>query len=1462
MKIRKRFKKNMNKKILNDINKFIQNNKNIKSIYIDNIFKIIIKFRIKRNQNILPILLIMFNLIILTVSQNNEIKTKVRGGGRQPILFKNFINTPYQVLVNGYTTNIESDNYISNLEEGDNTIIMKWNYPIESASEMFSDLINLIEIDLSEFDASELTSMNLMFYGCTNLISINITNFNAPKLTNMASTFWKCESLISVDFSRSNIPSIDTISSLFHSCKSLKSINFQNFPTSKVRSFAFLFYSCSSLESIDLSNFDTTSVTRMNYMFSGCVSLTSLDLSNFRTPLLDYNPLMFSGCTNLKYLDISNFDTTLVGQLTSFLANCKSLEYIKLNNFIEGENIVIDNMLDGVPDDISYCINNINNMPKIMVELNNKNCSINDCSNDWNTKIKLSIDDKRICVYDCSEDEDYIYKFKNKCYNICPSNTVSSFELKRCLIVCPNELPFEKDEECINDCSAEDFFNEICIINNKNTDAKEKMVENIENTIIDESSNSFLDILNTDENDLTIKDINELYQITTSNNQKNKIYNNGETTIDLGECENKLKQENGLNEDETLIIYKMDYILDDLKIPITEYEIYNPRTKLKLDLNICSDTTININIPVDIDESILYKYNPYSDYYKNKCYPNPSECGNEDTLIERKDEFNDNFLSLCENNCKYIEYDVDTKKVKCECQIKNSFTKLSDIIANKNNLLYHITELDLDTESNTEDTEVSSNTESNTEDTDESSNTESNTKDTDSDVSSNVEYNTECLFKKKENKECESYVELQDLIEDRYIPLNSQKSIDKVFELFSKQLKDITYTNDEIIEGENVIFHMTTTEKQDYYLKNQLFNNISSIDLGECENILQKKFEIEEPLIIVKVDIKRNDTNSTQVEYQVFNPITLKPLDLSLCNNAQIDIYPPINIDEDIINLAKYLKKQGYDLFNSYDSFYNDVCSPFNSYNDTDVILNDRRNDFYVHNITLCEENCNYQSFDLETLKAKCECNVKPEVLSDSKKVKFSPNKIFENFYKVEKYANIKVVICYRQVFNKERLKKNYGSYIIMGIGVLFITLMISNFLTINKKAKFIINKLINQSQSMIKQLNLKEMEKNKEKSNKQKNTKTEVNKKLNKDNLSLNKRKNNSSISKLKLNDKENNNKKPNKNKINNPKKKHQIQKNKFNKNEYDFSINKKNKYSKKIEKYVIINNYNSVNSVNEKFLKKTNIKNIISKKKFNSNQLTELKEERKDINIIDKIILYIPKKERIKFFNDDELNSLEYKLALKIDFRTYLQFYYSLLKQTHLILFTFVVKNDYNLFLLKLCLFLISFSLFFFMNALFFNDDSMHKIYEDEGKYDFLYQIPQMLYSTIVSQVLGSLLEKLTLSQDEILNIKEKGEIKEMKKEIKNVIKCIKIKCFLFFMIGLILLLGFWYYLAAFCSVYYNTQKPLIKDNFISFGHSMLYPFALDLFPGIFRILGLKYKCKCLYIISNFVTKIIGIL
>ena len=162
--------------------------------------------------------------------------------------------------------------------------------------------------------------------------------------------------------------------------------------------------------------------------------------------------------------------------------------------------------------------------------------------------------------------------------------------------------------------------------------------------------------------------------------------------------------------------------------------------------------------------------------------------------------------------------------------------------------------------------------------------------------------------------------------------------------------------------------------------------------------------------------------------------------------------------------------------------------------------------------------------------------------------------------------------------------------------------------------------------------------------------------------------------------------------------------------------------------------------------------------------------------------------------------------------------------------------------------------------MNAIFFVDDSIHKIYEEQGKYNFIYQIPQTLYSTIITQIISFLLENLSLSQDDFLSIKEKEKL--IKEETNRVKKSIKIKCLLFFVIGLILLFGFWYYISAFSAVYYNTQIPIIKDTIISFLTSLLYPIFLNLFPVVFRITSLRYKIKCLFIFSKIVTKIIGIL
>ena len=141
------------------------------------------------------------------------------------------------------------------------------------------------------------------------------------------------------------------------------------------------------------------------------------------------------------------------------------------------------------------------------------------------------------------------------------------------------------------------------------------------------------------------------------------------------------------------------------------------------------------------------------------------------------------------------------------------------------------------------------------------------------------------------------------------------------------------------------------------------------------------------------------------------------------------------------------------------------------------------------------------------------------------------------------------------------------------------------------------------------------------------------------------------------------------------------------------------------------------------------------------------------------------------IKDYNDYELNTLIYKDAIKIDKRSYIQYYLSLIKRKQLIIFTFYTKNDYNSRYIKICLFFFYFALSYTVNALFFNDATMHKIYVDHGDFNFIYQITQIIYSAIIISIINIVVTFLSLTEKNILNLKnDKGNQKEKMKKVKK--------------------------------------------------------------------------------------------
>ena len=164
------------------------------------------------------------------------------------------------------------------------------------------------------------------------------------------------------------------------------------------------------------------------------------------------------------------------------------------------------------------------------------------------------------------------------------------------------------------------------------------------------------------------------------------------------------------------------------------------------------------------------------------------------------------------------------------------------------------------------------------------------------------------------------------------------------------------------------------------------------------------------------------------------------------------------------------------------------------------------------------------------------------------------------------------------------------------------------------------------------------------------------------------------------------------------------------------------------------------------------------------------------------------------------------------------------------------------FNSYSIKVLLLFFNFSSCFAMNALFFNDNTIHQIYEDEGDFNFLYQLPQIVYSTLISYFIDNLTSYLALSEDDIIELKQDKSFENLNEKKRRIKNTLIIKFISFFIINIFFILLFWYYLSCFCAVYINSQYHLIKDTLISSSTSYIMPLGTNILTALLRIYSLK--------------------
>ena len=202
-------------------------------------------------------------------------------------------------------------------------------------------------------------------------------------------------------------------------------------------------------------------------------------------------------------------------------------------------------------------------------------------------------------------------------------------------------------------------------------------------------------------------------------------------------------------------------------------------------------------------------------------------------------------------------------------------------------------------------------------------------------------------------------------------------------------------------------------------------------------------------------NLENNGTKcpTNHIEYLIFNGKDGNLLNTTYCNDLNVTIFHPI-VDKNVIDLnTSQLLYEEYkiDVYSTNDSFFNDFCMNYTSDKKTDLTLSQRRKMFY-QNASFCDSNCTYIKINYTSNSAICACQVKDGIMND---VHLSGGDIHKHndsftYEEVFSLVNYKIFICYKEVFDLNRLAINVGSYISIAIIIIYIICLIH--FCVNKK--------------------------------------------------------------------------------------------------------------------------------------------------------------------------------------------------------------------------------------------------------------------------------------------------------------------------------------------------------------------------------------------------------------------------
>ena len=632
-------------------------------------------------------------------------------------------------------------------------------------------------------------------------------------------------------------------------------------------------------------------------------------------------------------------------------------------------------------------------------------------------------------------------------------------------------------------------------------------------------------------------------------------------------------------------------------------------------------------------------------------------------------------------------------------------------------------------------------------------------------------YNGVCLKECPSNTVNRNYIcnEITDKCNLGEIIMDEKNNITKESTdiLVKTYISEFNYTNKHVTLHKNKKYSIIIYKNRECI--SELSLEMPKVDFKDCYDKVKSYYQINEDLIIVIINRKENNNNG-QTYYSFFHPLYGNKLDAEeICKDETIKVTQNLTSilkeDTEKYELQSFLIDQGINIFYMDDPFYTDLCYDFENPCNKDIPLSQRIKIIYPA-VSLCDEGCQMDGIDLDTMTALCNCKFNDIANNNMIKDNELLNSVVGDIFDFVESSNILVMKCYNYIF-KDFSNSIGGILSIVSIAGSIIC-SLTYFLIGKSQIKVYVYNIFDLREQLIMNKNKKGVKFNLE----PKEIKIKSKKENNFDNYST--------MEKRRI-------------KIEKPKMDDYDVKSTYN-DLINFRLNSEKNFKSEKELEQI-----SIKSKNKNKNKK------IIKKKLDI--FSAIKEDQ----------------EYSKFFEEylaTSLDDLEYDDAKVKDERKFCEYLKERLKKNQMIAFTFISSDPIKIRSMKIMLFILNIVLYFVVVGLFYNEDYINTLFnlDENDEHFFSYitrSIDKFIYTTLVSIVIGYIVDCFFVEESKIKGIfrREKDNLVQLKIEIVSLINNILNKnlSFIIMLFGLLILA--FYYLLCFNYVYPKTQIEWLK-------------------------------------------------